>query len=492
MNISNEPISQKKRFWWVAGLLVSLSAIVFVIVGLRGLSFGFPLDDAWIHQTYARNLAQSGTWSFVPGEVSGGSTSPLWTVLLSVGYLVSQSFAWYWTLAISIASLGLFVVFLGKSLLAIDPGARRFAIPFGILLGLEWHLNWAAASGMETMLNCLGVALLVYLLTSAKQKWGWVGVVLGLLLWIRPDGITLVGPVGLIALTSLLRKRVSLRQLIPSALTLVIFASAYLVFNKVTTGNIFPNTFYAKQMEYQELWTTPFFMRALDEFQVIVVGPGVLVLPGFLYGIFWSIKTKNWQVMAFIAWVIGFGLIYAWRLPVTYQHGRYMIPVLPVYLLIGVWGSNGLLNQIRRDSTGKVAQFAFSALLVFLSIGFYFLGVSTYRQDVETINTLMVEPAITIREITQPSDVVAVHDIGAMGYFSGRKIVDLAGLINPEVIPFIRDESQLFSYMQNRGVNYFVCLDDWYKTANTWGEKIAHFSMKVDKTVKTTVILKLK
>jgi hypothetical protein len=196
--------------------------------------------------------------------------------------------------------------------------------------------------------------------------------------------------------------------------------------------------------------------------------------------------------MAFIAWVIGFGLIYAWRLPVTYQHGRYMIPVLPIYLLIGVWGSNGLLNQIRRDSTRKVAQFAFSALLVFLSIGFYLLGVSTYRQDVETINTLMVEPAITIREITQQSDVVAVHDIGAMGYFSGRKIVDLAGLINPEVIPFIRDESRLFSYMQNRGVNYFVCLDDWYKTANTWGEEITHFSMIVDKTVKTTVILKLK
>ena len=37
---------------------------------------GFPLDDAWIHQVYARNLATTGVWAFVPGQTSAGSTSP--------------------------------------------------------------------------------------------------------------------------------------------------------------------------------------------------------------------------------------------------------------------------------------------------------------------------------------------------------------------------------------------------------------------------------
>ncbi len=46
---------------------------------------GFPLDDAWIHQTYARNLALLAEWAFIPGQLSAGSTSPLWTILLAPG-----------------------------------------------------------------------------------------------------------------------------------------------------------------------------------------------------------------------------------------------------------------------------------------------------------------------------------------------------------------------------------------------------------------------
>ena len=36
--------------------------------------FGFPLDDAWIHQTYARNLGLRGMMAFSPDELSTGST----------------------------------------------------------------------------------------------------------------------------------------------------------------------------------------------------------------------------------------------------------------------------------------------------------------------------------------------------------------------------------------------------------------------------------
>ena len=51
---------------------------------------GYPLDDAWIHQTYARNWAETGQLAYVVGLPSAGSTAPLWTLLLSVAYRVAD------------------------------------------------------------------------------------------------------------------------------------------------------------------------------------------------------------------------------------------------------------------------------------------------------------------------------------------------------------------------------------------------------------------
>jgi len=39
-----------------AGIYLMASALIYRI--------GFPLDDSWIHQTYARNLALHGQWPF--------------------------------------------------------------------------------------------------------------------------------------------------------------------------------------------------------------------------------------------------------------------------------------------------------------------------------------------------------------------------------------------------------------------------------------------
>src|SRR5512138_2254022 len=60
---------------WLAVMVV---VGVYVITSARTFRIGYPLDDAWIHQTYARNLALHGEWAFIPGRPSAGSTSPLW------------------------------------------------------------------------------------------------------------------------------------------------------------------------------------------------------------------------------------------------------------------------------------------------------------------------------------------------------------------------------------------------------------------------------
>ena len=75
--------------------------------------------------------------------------------------------------------------------------------------------------------------------------------------------------------------------------------------------------------------------------------------------------------------------------------------------------------------------------------------------------------------IHTPEDaLIAVHDIGAVGYYSHRELLDLAGLISPEVIPFIRDEEQLAAYLDEKGASYLVTFPEWYPGLIQRGEMV--------------------
>ncbi|NJL95821.1 MAG: hypothetical protein HC915_19860 [Anaerolineae bacterium] len=81
---------------WRAGILAGLALLSVAVYGVLAqqgnpLGWGFPLDDSWIHQTYARNLAQHGEWAYTPGTPSTASTAPLYTVLLALGHVLGLS-----------------------------------------------------------------------------------------------------------------------------------------------------------------------------------------------------------------------------------------------------------------------------------------------------------------------------------------------------------------------------------------------------------------
>ena len=84
-NIRNRLKAIDYRIWILIGVVVS--AAIFLLQSDRIIGFGFPLDDAWIHQTYAKSLFQTGKWTFSGGTVSGGSTAPLWSIILIIGQM---------------------------------------------------------------------------------------------------------------------------------------------------------------------------------------------------------------------------------------------------------------------------------------------------------------------------------------------------------------------------------------------------------------------
>jgi len=444
-------------------LMAGLSTGIYLGASSSLHGFGFPLDDAWIHQTYARNLNEYGQWAFLPGTPSAGSTSPLWTVLLASGYgLRLPPAAWTFLLG-SLCLFGLALT--GEGLLRLYRPNRASHLPWaGLFLAGEWRLVWAAVSGMETLL--MGVIVLLVLWASGQvrgPRWKWVGLLIGVGVWVRPDGITLLGPAAFV----LLLGEQSWRSRFSSAWWLVVGLLTalipYLVFNYVVQGSLLPNTFYAKQAEYALERQVSLLVRLFNELKLPLLGGSLFLVPGAVWMVWQSLRAKRWVVLAGFLWFLGYALLYAVRLPVTYQYGRYFMPAMPVYFVIGLAGTIELANYFRGGRAAWLLTRVWLLSAAGVWLGFFVIGAGRYAQDVAIIDTEMVAAARWVSENTAPDALIAAHDIGALGYFANRPLVDLAGLISPEVIPFIRDEERLTGWLDERGVDYLVVFEDWYQ-----------------------------
>jgi hypothetical protein len=443
---------------------------------------GFPLDDAWIHQTYARNLVENGEWAFIPGQPSTGSTAPLWTALLAIGALLRLG-PYVWTYLLGWGSLWLVAWLGGRIFAALVPERAGWAPWVMGFLALEYHLVWASGSGMETLLYAGFVLAVFSELLRPQPHWTRLGLWLGGSLWIRPDGITLLGPamVALVVLNAGWKKRgLALQRLLISLGGLVVL---YFLFNLVLSGNWLPNTYFAKQAEYAIHRQQPLIERYMYQLAQLLIGPGALLLPGMVGAIYLHSRKRNWVSLAILTWLFGFLLLYALRLPVTYQYGRYIIPAMPVYFIWSLAGAAQWLARPRK-MVHRVLQSTWRYSLVLVLLGFWLLGAQVYGRDVAIIESEMVATAQWINRNTPATSVIAAHDIGALGYFTQRQILDMAGLISPQVIPFIRDEARLASFLDEHGADYLMTFPGWYPELVQRGSQVfstqAPFSPLVD------------
>jgi hypothetical protein len=149
------------------------------------------------------------------------------------------------------------------------------------------------------------------------------------------------------------------------------------------------------------------------------------------------------------------------RLP-AYQHGRYIIPAFSILYLWGILGTMDYLNSKSSAKYKNTLSLLWKTMIFAIVALFIFLGANTYANDVALIESEMVDTAKWTQQNLPPDALLAVHDIGAMGYFDQHKIIDLAGLVSPDVIPFIRDEAKIAEYLNGRGANYVVTFPVFY------------------------------
>ncbi len=159
------------------GLLAFTLLLVFLVFYLH-LFENALVDDAYISLDYARTLRASGTWGLRPGLTANSATSPLNVVLLAALGATPEAAIW------------LALVCFGVMALALDRISLRLfqTTTFGRIASLAFVFNPLLIStlGLESILFAalLVLALLLYL----SGRWGWLGMMLGLLSITRPSG----------------------------------------------------------------------------------------------------------------------------------------------------------------------------------------------------------------------------------------------------------------------------------------------------------------
>ena len=302
----------------VLGLLVPL--VMLALARAPGWQISFPLDDAWIHLTFARNLARFGDWSYFPGDpVTSGSTSPLFTLLEAAAFRFTAN-EFLIGIGLGLAAHALFLFALARWALRrlAHPGWAALVVA---LVAADGRFGLLAVSGMESSLFLVFLALAFA--AWAEDDALVAGLALGLAMWTRPEAVVLA---GIFALDSLLGWRKP-HRLLPGIAAFLAIALGYLAFNRLTGPAFLPNTMASKVAYYGGQSLAQFLAQDLGP----TFGGGWLLLAPLVLVSAWGevrrvlVRERGWA-RAELGWAIALPLAYALVLPFSHRFNRYLVP----------------------------------------------------------------------------------------------------------------------------------------------------------------------
>jgi hypothetical protein len=430
------PVTPVERIGLVAGLVLAL----LLMWPIRG----YVTDDTYIHLQYAKHLAQGDGLVFNVGERVYGCTSPLWAALLADGMMLGfDGLATARALGVTatLASVVLFLMLTRRTMRV--PELRALATVGWA--GHAWMLRWST-SGMETPL-AVALTLAGFVTFTEGRLWGSrpvrTGALWALAALTRPEMVFLLALWGVLMVVET-DNRNALRRLVFGTLPPLAIYGSWLLFSRLYFGTFWPQTLSAKAAGSESL---EFHIGNLVR-QLKVVGAtdgvlGLTLLAALVFGGPRMFPRSHAQRLLPWLWVIGVPLLYLARgVPVL---SRYLLPLLPVL----AWLAWRAAERWWVGETPTPASTRRAVLLGWLLASFVLAqNLTVFRASVVPhvvsfsagLEDSLVRWGRWFGRHTTPGTVIAAPDIGAIGYFSDRHVLDLAGLVTPEIVPLLRHE----------------------------------------------------
>ncbi len=424
--------------------------VVVAVLGIAALWYPyrhFTTDDAFIHYRFAENLAHGRGFAFNPGTPTYGDTAPGWVCLVAgLGRLlepVAPEYGPYRLASKLLNATGVAFALWCFHRLMRHRVAAAFATLATLLFALDpWLIKWGPA-GMETPL-AVALVLAAWLARDHYRSSGrldWVTpALLGVGYWFRPECALLVGVLGTDIAFSETRRRWA--NLLACALVPTAIALPWLAYAANHFGTIVPNTLGARRDVNFSLryitWKLAKILLSAYALPIVALAWGALRRRPEV------INRENFFPLAAASAVLAF--YWLWHVSVG---ARYVLLVAPLLLVLGYTAIVHLCES--RPRLLHAILIAQAAIL----IGVSFDATRFVTRWPKGLDAELFQIADFLATQTPDSAVVAAHEIGVLGHKGKRPLVDLAGLVSPELTPYARTGSVATS-LAGRQVDYLV------------------------------------
>ena len=424
--------------------------IIFTTILVRGLLVYYSnhtADDSFITFRYAENIASGKGFVYNEGERVLGTTTPLYTLLLALLVKLGLPIVW----VARIINIGadcltgiLIFLLLRRFKLVVATFAAFFYVLFPRVI--VWSVT-----GMETSLYVFFIVASLYF--YYKENFDLTFLFLGLTFLTRVDGIIL----GLaILLDFVLRYKKFPTKIMLGSLGVVL---PWLIFSFAYFGSPIPNSVAGKNALYRgTMWETPKW-RIFWEFFFLKIKVGWPLLALSIAGVY-RVLTKAKPYRIIMAWTFLYLLFFFFS--ETKIHMWYYVPFYLGYLILVALGLDFTFEKTERiwtrwfDLSGYKTKFFLNPKTLRMSllcVVLILVGLIYFHQMKRTFRLVTAEQialeavhkeiGLWLLKNTQVGDTVCATDIGYMGYYSGRHILDQDGLVSPQAIPFIKDRNRL-------------------------------------------------